>query len=174
MGQITPPRPLEETDDRAQFDCGRETLNNWLVRHAWRNHKDGVSRTYVIEGSEPRQIAGYVTLSTGSIERAFVSKRDQRNKPDPLPIILLGQLAVDQAYQGKGYARSLLQFALQTAVNLTELVGGYGVLTHPLDDQIRGFYRSWGFEDLPFDPKRAMFVRIVDLKHNGFEVKNHV
>ncbi len=163
------PRPLEETDNRAQFDCGREVLNNWFLRNAWRNHKDGVSRTYVVEGDEPGTIAGYVTLSTGSIERAFVSKRDQRNKPDPLPIVLLGQLAVDKAYQGKGYARSLLQFALQTSVKLTELVGGYGVLTHPLDDQVREFYRNWGFEDLPHDPKRSMFVRMVDLKNSGFD-----
>ena len=59
-------------------------------------------------------------------------------------------------------------FALTTAVWLSKEIGCFGVLTHPLDDEVRAFYGHFGFETLPFDPKRSMIVRIADLMHNGF------
>ena len=59
---------------------------------------------------------------------------------------------------------SLLLFALKTALNAAESIGSMGVVTHPLDDNVRGFYARWGFEDLPFDPRRAMMARMVDLQ----------
>jgi GNAT superfamily N-acetyltransferase len=83
-----------------------------------------------------------------------------------VPATLLGQLAVDKAFQGQGHAASLLLFALRTALRVSENIGSMGVLTHPLDDGVRGFYARWGFQDLPFDPRRAMFVRMVDLRRS--------
>ena len=85
-----------------------------------------------------------------------------------MPAILLGQLAVDRHYQGRGYARTLLYFALVTAVRLSEDIGCFCVLTHPLYDDVRTFYRQFGFVDPPGDPHASMAVRIVDLKQNGF------
>jgi GNAT superfamily N-acetyltransferase len=112
-------------------------------------------------------IVGYVTLSAAQIEREFVAKAHQRNKPDPVPATLLGQLGVDKAHQSRGHARSLLLFALTTALRASRDVGSFGVLTHPLDEQVRGFYRRWGFEDTPFDPDRSMIVRMIDLEKSG-------
>ena len=169
MGGITPPRPLAENDDRAQFDCGRESLNNWFRRHAWNNHIAGVSRTNVICTPASAAIIGYVTLSAAQIERGFLPKPQQRNKPDPVPATLLGQLAVHKDHQGKGYARSLLLFALRTALRASRDIGSFGVITHPIDDQVRAFYAKWGFQDLPFDPRRAMIVRMVDLETSRIE-----
>ena len=84
-----------------------------------------------------------------------------------MPATLLGQLAVHKDHQGKGYARSLLLFALRAALRASRDVGSIGVFTHPLDDSARGFYARWGFVDLPFDPRRAMIVRMVDLERSG-------
>jgi GNAT superfamily N-acetyltransferase len=78
--------------------------------------------------------------------------------------MLLGQLAVDKDFQGQGLGADLLLFALRTALNVSDSVGGMGVITHPLDEALRGFYARWGFQDIPFDPRRAMIVRTVDLK----------
>jgi predicted N-acetyltransferase YhbS len=168
MAGLTPPRPLAATDDRDRFDCGRASLNQWLRRHAWRNQEAGVSRTNVVCDPATGGIVGYVSLSAAQIERAFLAKADQRNRPDPIPALLLGQLAVDRRYQGRGYARSLMFFALTTAVRLSDDIGCFCVLTHPLDDGVRDFYRGFGFADLPFDPARSMAVRMIDLVHNGF------
>lgn len=168
MAGLTPPRPLAASDDRSTFNCGRESLNQWFRRHAWHNQEANVSRTTIVCDSATGAIVGYVSLSAAQVERAHLPKSAQRNRPDPIPALLLGQLAVDQHYHGKGYARSLMLFALTTAVRLSKDMGCFGVLTHPLDDGVRAFYGRFGFETLPFDPKRSMIVRIVDLEHNGF------
>jgi GNAT superfamily N-acetyltransferase len=166
MDEVAPPRPLLESDDRSQFDCGRESLNVWFKRHSLNNHMSGASRVSVICLSE--KIIGYVSLSSGQIERAYLPKSRQRNQPDPLPVTLLGQLAVDKSHQGQGHATSLMLFALTTALKASEVIGSIGVITHPLDEQLRELYAKWGFENLPFDPYRAMIVRMVDLRANGF------
>jgi GNAT superfamily N-acetyltransferase len=139
-------------------------LNAWIRRHAWDNQVSGVSRVNVITDSTSGRIAGYVTLSAAQIERAFLPKSQQRNRPDPVPATLLGQLAVDKDFQGQGHAVSLLLFALRTALVASKTIGSMAVITHPLDDGVRGFYARWGFQDLPFDPRRAMLVRMVDLR----------
>lgn len=168
MAGLSAPRPLTADDDRETFDCGRESLNQWFRRHAWRNQQSGASRTSVICDGTTGAVVGYVSLSTAQIERALLPKAAQRNQPDPLPAILLGQLAVDRRYQGLGCARSLLWFALTTAVRFSKEIGCFAVLTHPLDDGVRAFYQRFGFEELPGDPNRAMIVRMVDLERNGF------
>ncbi len=167
MAAVTPPRPLAETDDRSTFDCGRDSLNAWFRQRAWANHASGVSRTNVICDSATGEIVGYVTLSSAQIERAFLPKSHQRNKPDAVPVTLLGQLAIHKDHQGQGHARSLLLFALKTAVRASREIGSFGAITHPLDDSVRAFYRRWGFQELPLDPRGAMIVRIVDLEANG-------
>jgi ribosomal protein S18 acetylase RimI-like enzyme len=164
VAQVAPPRPLSQDDDRGQFDCGRDSLNAWFHRHAWHNHTSGVSRASVICDAATKLVIGYVTLSSAQIEREFLVKAHQRNKPDPVPATLLAQLAIDKAYQGQGHARSLLLFALTASLRASREIGSFGVLTHPIDEQVREFYRRWGFEDVPFDPRRSMIVRMVDLE----------
>jgi GNAT superfamily N-acetyltransferase len=166
MAAVTPPRPLAEDDDRSPFDCGRESLTTWFRRHAWVNQASGASRVNIVTDASSGRIVGYVTLSAAQIERAFLPKPRQRNRPDPLPVTLLGQLAVDKDYQGQRHAVSLLVFALKTALRAADMVGSVGVITHPLDDTVRSFYAKWGFADLPFDPRCAMMVRMVDLQRS--------
>lgn len=165
--RVARPRPLAEGDDRTSFDCGRESLNLWFRRHAWVNQTSGASRVTIIADAASGRIVGYVTLSAAQIERVCLPKPRQRNRPDPIPVTLLGQLAVDRVFQGQGHAASLLFFALKTALVASESIGSMGVVTHPLDDLLRGFYARWGFADLPGDPRRAMMVRMEDLR-NGF------
>jgi predicted N-acetyltransferase YhbS len=168
MAGLSPPRPLAAEDDRTGFDCGRESLNQWFHRHAWNNQALNASRTSIVCDADTGQIVGYVALSAAQIERGHLAKSQQRNRPDPLPAILLGQLAVDRRFQGRGHARSLLQFALRTAVRLAGEIGCFAVVTHPLDDGVRAFYEQFGFETLPFDPRHSMAVRILDLERAGF------
>lgn len=169
MAEIAPPRPLAESDDREAFDCGREAMNQWFRRHAWANHAAGLSRVNVICDAATAQIVGYVTLSAAQIERSNLVKAQQRNKPLAVPVTLLGQIAVHKERHGRGYDRSLLLFALRTALVASRSVGSFGVITHPLDDHARGFYVRWGFQELPFDPRRAMIVRLADLERSGLD-----
>jgi len=168
VAALGPPRALAPDDDRDAFDCGQEALNRWFRRNAWRNERYGTSRTYVVPGDSPAAVAGYVSLAVGQIERGLLTKPDQRNKPDPIPILLLGQLAVDLKHQGDGVGAGLLAHALSVAVAASRAVGVFAVLTHPISADARAYYRHWGFRDLPADPSGAMLVRIRDLAVSGF------
>ena len=161
---VSRPRPLAEADDRSAFDCGRDSLNAWFRRHAWANHIESASSVSVMTDNASGKIVGYVTLSAAQIERSFLPKPLQRNRPDPVPATLLGQLAVDVTCQGRGHAKSLLFFAIKTALHAADNVGSTGIITHPLDEGVRSFYAASGFVDLPFDPHRAMMVRMIDLR----------
>ena len=164
MARVGPPRPLSRTDDREQFDCGRLSLNTWLLRHALANHENGASRVSVIVDAESGRLAGYVALSAAQIARGFLPKAMQRNSPDPVPVTLLGQLAVDLTYQGQGHASSLLIHALRTALLASRRVGSIGVITHPIDGPVRSYYAKHGFEGLPQDPGGTMLLRMEVLR----------
>ena len=99
-GGYTVPRPLAADDQVAGFDSGEPELDEWLVRQAQRNQLSGGSRTYVTTRSD--RVVGYYSLSTGSVVHADVSEKIRRNQPNPIPVILLGRLAVDRHEQGRG------------------------------------------------------------------------
>jgi GNAT superfamily N-acetyltransferase len=166
MATLASPRALSDSDDRKSFDCGRGQVNAWFRRHGWANHVGGASRVSVISDPSGGRVIRFVTLSASQIERAFLPKSEQRNTPDPAPVLLLGQLAVDRDYQSKDYATALLLFAFRSALQAAEIIGCIGLITHPLDDGVRQFYARRGFRDLAFDPKRAMMIRMADLRHS--------
>ncbi len=168
MARLNPPGPLRDDHTIDDFDCGRESMNNWFRRHARRNQAQNISRTTVFTEAGAGAVVGYVTLAAGQIEREHLPKPARRNRPEAIPVILLGQLAVDRRFQGQGFAKQLLFYALKTCLVLSRDIGCFGVITHPLDDAVRAFYGRFGFVDLPGDPRRAMIVRIVDLEASGF------
>ena len=104
-----------------------------------------MSRINVITDTGSGRIVGYVALSAAQIERAFLPKSRQRNRPDPVPATLLGQLAVDRAFRGHGHAASLLLFALRTALIVSENIGSMGVLTLRWMMGCGGFMHGGGF-----------------------------
>jgi len=170
---IEGPRPLTKKDERDSFDCGQETLNAWFQRNAWRNQQAGVSRTSVLVHSETSKVVGYVSLTVGEVRREFLPKARQRNMPDPIPIFLLGQLAIDQRWQGKGLSEVLLSHAIVTAIEAGKNVGSFALVTHPLNDSVRRLYADRGFIDLPGDPKGAMYIRLTDLALSLSESDRH-
>ncbi len=162
MAGLTPPRPLAAEDDRDAFDCGRESLNQWFRRHAWRNQQGGLSRTSVACDSATGTVAGYVALSAAQIERAHLPRSAQRNRPDPIPMILLGQLATDCAWGGRGIGMGLFNHALARSVNGAALIGGRALIVNAIDDEAAGFWRRRGF--LPSkDDALVLFRSIADI-----------
>lgn len=125
MARLNPPRPLEVVHKPETFDCGRESMNLWLRRHAWRNQLHNISRTTVFTDRNTGMMVGYVAPAAGQIEREFLPKKLRRDRPAALPVMLLGQLAVDRRFQGQGMARQLLYLRLD---DLRGAVEGSGLL----------------------------------------------
>ncbi len=113
---LSPPSPITSACELADFDSGVASLDEWLKKRAFKNHAGGASRCFVL--CKGRSVIGYYSLSAGGIGHELAPKNMRRNMPDPLPILLLGRLAVDKRYHNQGLGQALLRDALLRAVNV--------------------------------------------------------
>jgi GNAT superfamily N-acetyltransferase len=149
------PAPLTATHHLADFDCGEPSLDHWLKTKALRNERNGASRTYVVCADE--QVAGYYCLATGSVVSAVAPGRIRRNMPEPIPVMVLGRLAVDVSWQRHGVGKALLRDAILRTVQIAEMVGVKALMVHALSEQAKRFYEAQGFQPSPTDP-RTLFL----------------
>ncbi|MCX7098966.1 MAG: GNAT family N-acetyltransferase [Methylococcales bacterium] len=147
---LTPPAPITANQTLANFDSGEVSLNEWLKKRAFKNHAVGAARCFVVcAGTD---VIGYYCLSAGAISHAAAPKAMRRNMPDPLPVLLLGRLAVDKRYHNRGIGQALLRDALLRAVNVSGDAGVFAILVHALSDPAKQFYLSRGFVESPLQP----------------------
>jgi GNAT superfamily N-acetyltransferase len=132
------------------FGCGVASLDDWLKKRAYPNQVNGVSRTYVV--TENGNVAGYYCLASGALALNQVPTAIRRNMPDPVPVALLGRLAVDTAHQGKGLGVALLQDAVIRTTQAADILGIRGVLVHALSENAKAFYEHHGFVASPVLP----------------------
>ena len=157
MNSYRGPELLTADHDIDEFDCGDESLNNWLRQHALRNQGVGSSRTWVIVNGKGLVVAYYAS-SAASLERELATRRIRHNQPELLPAMLLGRLAVDRNQQGHGLAAALLKHFLLKALDVAELTGLRVVLVHAKNNQVADFYRRFGFQSAPVDDLTLMML----------------
>ncbi len=149
MGVITPPAPLSDQHDTAAFSCGNDTLDEWLKRRALKNQSNGASRSFVVCRGE--QVIGYYALASGSVERSSVPGSIARNMPDPIPVIVLGRLAVDNQFKGQRIGPALLKDAMLRTLAISQNVGIRAMLVHAISDEAKAFYLKYGFQESVVD-----------------------
>ncbi|TAK62372.1 GNAT family N-acetyltransferase [Methylobacter sp.] len=158
---FTPPAPITADQELANFDCGESSLNEWLKKRAFKNHATGASRCFVLcTGTD---VIGYYSLSAGAISLDAAPKAMRRNMPNPLPVLLLGRLAVDKRYHNQGIGQALLRDAMLRAVNVAADAGVFAILVHALSDQAKQFYLSRGFVESPLQPM-TLFMTIETIR----------
>lgn len=153
-GAIREPKKLSTGHGLSAFDCGEPTLNDWLHRHALQNQESGASSTYVITAG--KGVVGYYTLVAGSVARETAPGRVRRNVPDPVPVVVLGRLAVDLEFQHQGLGRALLRDAMLRSLQAAHIIGVRAILVHALSDKAKAFYESCGFVPSPVNPLTLM------------------
>jgi GNAT superfamily N-acetyltransferase len=147
---ISPPEPLTDRHDLSAFSCGEVILDQWLRNRAGRNESSGASRTYVV--CEGDTVVAYYSLAVGSIEHIFAPGSIRRNMPEPIPVMVLGRLAVDVRHKGEGLGTALVYDALLRTLRVAGEVGIRALLVHALHERASGFYKRLGFVPSPFDP----------------------
>lgn len=136
------------------FDCGVSSLDQWLRRQALKNEALGASRTFVV--CFGKEVAGYYALATGSVLRQQAPGKIKREMPDPIPVMVLGRLAVDRKWQGSGLGSSLLRDALLRTYNVSKQAGIRALIVHALSENAKIFYIQHGFMQSPIDPMTLM------------------
>ena len=151
MSEFLRPIPLASDHDGSGFRSGNEILDAWLAGRAMRNQRSGASRTFVTTRHHSTRILGYYCLAASSIRLGETPGIVRRNMPDPVPVILLGRLAIDRAVQGLGLGRALLEDATRRVLAAGDTIGVRALLVHAIDDRAANFYRHFGFVASPHD-----------------------
>lgn len=125
------------------FAAASSPLDEWLVRRAWNNQRRGASRTYVV--AEGEQVVAYYCLASGALALGEAPGGMQRNMPDPIPMAILGRLAVDRHWQGRGLGIALLRDAVSRTQAASTILGIRGLLVHALSPEAAAFYARHGF-----------------------------
>ena len=162
MGSVTAPQPLGPQHDVSQFPSGVPALDTWLQGKARLNEAKGGARTYV--ACDGDRVAGFYSLAASAVERHRVSSRVGRNMPEPIPVILLGQLAVDTDYQGRRLGSDLLIDAAQRALAAADVIGARAIVVQAIDEQAKAFYGRFGFRPFSNREPLMLLLRISELK----------
>lgn len=154
---------LNKRHGRENFDCGEESLNEFLKKYARQNSEKGFGRTFVAVLPEESNVLGFYTLSSGGISFDIVPEKLPRY---PIPTVHLGRLATDVQVRGQGLGELLLIDALERTVLVAAELGIYAVELYALNENAKNFYLKYGFVGLKDDEKH-LYLPIETLKKLG-------
>jgi GNAT superfamily N-acetyltransferase len=167
--ELSAPRALEGSHVLEGFNCGKTSLDEWLLRHARQAQTSGSAKTYVMTGEG--RVVGYYSLTVGQIDTLEVPDRVRKGMGNyPIPVVILARLAVEQRMQGHGLGVGLLQDAIRRTLTIAEQAGVRALLTHPVDKDAARFYQRFGFEESPIREQQLLLLLkdarklLVDLK----------
>lgn len=143
------------------FNCGAPPLDDWLIRRARSNAASGASHTYVT--CDENKVVGYYALAAGAVEVTAAPGRFRRNMPDPIPVIVLGRLAIDISHKGRGLGRALFRDAGIRVLQAADIIGVRGVLVDAISDDARTFYLALGMTISPL-ASMTLMVTLADLR----------
>jgi GNAT superfamily N-acetyltransferase len=152
---------LDAAVDTADFHCGTVQLDDYIGRYALQDVRRGLARAFVaLPVGDATRIAGYYTLSAASVSASSLPDALRRKLPRyPVPVALLGRLAVDQAFQGQGLGSILLADACIKVARASEVLAVAGLIVDAKDESSAMFYRHFGFVPLPGEPQRLLLQR---------------
>jgi GNAT superfamily N-acetyltransferase len=146
--ELGAPQLLSVSHRLDAFDCGEASLDDWLKRRALANQSSGASRTFVVADGHG-DVYGYYALAMGAVALGDATSAVRRNMPDPVPVMVLGRLAVDRRAQGAQLGGALLRDAVERTLVVSENVGVRAVLVHALHERAKQFYEHYGFRASP-------------------------
>lgn len=149
--ELAPPQTLTAAHRLDDFCSGETALDEWLKRRALVNQTSGASRTFVVTDRDGR-VYGYYALAAGAVAHRVATGGVRRNMPDPIPVMVLARLAVDQDAQGNRLGGALLRDAVNRTATVARNAGVRALLVHALHERAKAFYEHYGFAASPVDP----------------------
>jgi GNAT superfamily N-acetyltransferase len=148
---LSAPEPLTAAHDVSEFTCGKPTLDHWLKTRALSNQEKGFTAVLVVH--EAGRVVGFYGLAPTAVVASVLPRAVRTGQPpDPVPCLLLGQLATDVAWAGRGIGTGLVKHALERCVTAAALVGGRALLVNAVDVDAAAFWQRRGFIPSRDDP----------------------
>jgi GNAT superfamily N-acetyltransferase len=137
--------PISKKHDREAFDCGDETLNEFLRRYARKSHERGGAKTFLAIEDAGKTILGFYSLSPASVDYARTPEMVRRGLArHDVPGFRLARLAVDRRFQGKGIGGQLLLAAGRRCLLAAAEVGGVVLVIDAKNERVAKWYASYG------------------------------
>ena len=155
------PQPLTDAHELNEFSSGVGSLDDWLRKRARPNQVSGASRTFVV--ADGQRVVGYYALASGAIAVGSSVGRFRRNMPDPIPVAVLGRLAIDRSQQGRGLGRALFRDCALRVAHAADTIGIRGIVVHAISEPAKAFYLALGFDASPTEPMTLM-VTLADIR----------
>ncbi len=152
---LAKPRLISDTDDLSLFTSTNMDMNDWLQKHAWNNQSSGASKTYIVATTEG-QILGYYSIAAGAVARQSAIRSLRQNAPDPIPVGVIGRLAVDREWSGRGIGAGLLRDAVVRIAGAAQIIGIRAIIVHSLPESL-SFYTRFGFIESKLEPLLLMY-----------------
>lgn len=141
---LSAPELLTATHDLSDFSCGKPSLDHWLKTRALSNQEKGFTAVVVVH--EAGRVVGYYGLAPTAVVPSILPRSVRTGQPpDPVPCLLLGQLATDLGWVGQGIGTGLVKHALQRSVQAAGLVGGRALMVNAVDIEAAEFWKRRGF-----------------------------
>lgn len=154
---LSRPEPLASGHKLENFDCGKPSLNEWLLHHARQAQASGSAKTFVAVDDD--RVAGYFSLTVGQVDTLDAPERVRKGMGQyPLPVVLLARLAVCKQDHGRGIGFGLLQDAIRRTFLIAEQAGIRAMLTHPVDEEAARFYTRFGFSASPLRERQLLLL----------------
>ncbi len=153
------PEKLNSFHQINEFDSGNSQLDGWLKNRALKNELEGASRTYILCAADV--VIGFYCLTNGAVFQSVVTGKVRRNMPDPIPVMVIGRLAINRIWQGKGLGRALLRDAILRTLQASEIAGIRAILVHAISEDAKVFYEKCGFTASPID-NMTLMIRVKD------------
>lgn len=151
------PEPLAGQHKLEGFDCGKPSLNDWLLRHARQAQGSGSAKTFVVADDD--RVAGYFSLTVGQVDTLEAPVRIRQGMGQyPVPVVILARLAVTSQNQGQGIGFGMLQDAIRRTLLIAEQAGIRAMLTHPVDEEAAHFYTRFGFIASPLREQQLLLL----------------
>jgi GNAT superfamily N-acetyltransferase len=158
---VSGPEPLTDAHDVSQFSCGKPSLDRWLRTHALSNQQKGFTAVLVVHDAS--RVIGYYGLAPTAVLPSILPRSIRTGQPpNPVPCLLLAQLATDRNWIGTGIGTGLLKHALHRCVAAAEPVGGRALIVNAVDAEAAAFWRRRGFIPAKDDPQ-ILFRSIADI-----------
>jgi len=159
LNNLRSPEKLNASHQIKEFDSGNIQLDDWLKNRALKNELEGASRTYVLCAGDVA--IGFYCLANGAVFQSVATGKVRRNMPDPIPVMVIGRLAIARSWQGKGLGRALLRDAILRTLQASEIVGIRAILVHSISEDAKVFYEKCGFTASPVD-EMTLMIRVKD------------
>ncbi|HMS70229.1 MAG: GNAT family N-acetyltransferase [Saprospiraceae bacterium] len=158
-------RPYNKSYNKINFHCGNVILDEYIKTQASQDIKKRLAVCFVLLQEDQDSIIGFYTLSNGSLPNSDIPENLRKKYPksyDYIPITLLGRLAIDERFKGKGNGSLLLIDALKRCLSVSESeLGSVAVVVDPVDSQAENFYHHFGFIKLPDSGKMFLDMNII-------------